>query len=216
MRYVTLKVDICHLPLEEVSHKLLPLLTLNTSWKEFRVRSGVRHSVFWEKLAEQAFRLLDIFRGRFYESNFCISSYLEKHENLSCDVCSWWLAATFMRLAIIFWKNVFLIACTPPSPQSHIYWPSSPTSLVQFLRAIWNAAFRAIVLILPPIKLGSQLSHCAFFSVDSCKRNKFVFYVSHCMFGSFCHSCLIFTLNNTGPTWRNPMLRSIKLYFPHY
>ena len=37
MRYVTLKVDICHLPLEAVSHKLLPLLTLNTSWKEFRV-----------------------------------------------------------------------------------------------------------------------------------------------------------------------------------
>ena len=114
-----------------------------------------------------------------------------------------------MRLAVIFWKNVFLIACTPPSPQSHIYWPSPPTFLGPFLRAIWNAASQAIVLILPQIKFDSQLSHCAFFSVDSCKRNKFVFYVSHCVLGSFCHSCLIFTLNNTGPTWRNPMLRSI-------
>ena len=116
-----------------------------------------------------------------------------------------------MRLAVIFWKNVFLIACTPPSPQSHIYWPSPPTFLGPFLRAIWNAASQAIVLILPQIKFDSQLSHCAFFSVDSCKRNKFVFYVSHCVLGSFCHSCLIFTLNNTGPTWRNPMLRSIQL-----
>ena len=39
MRYVTLKVDICHLPLEEVTHKLLPLLAFNTSWKEFRVET---------------------------------------------------------------------------------------------------------------------------------------------------------------------------------
>ena len=41
-----------------------------------------------------------------------------------------------------------------------------PTSLEQFLRAIWNAVSQAIVLILPQIKLNSQLSCCAFFSVD--------------------------------------------------
>ena len=33
-------------------------------------RSGMRHSVLWEKVAEQAFRELDIFRRRFYEPNF--------------------------------------------------------------------------------------------------------------------------------------------------
>ena len=38
----------------------------------------------------------------------------------------------------------------------------SPTSLEQFLRAIRNAGSRAIVLILPQIKLNLQLSHCAF------------------------------------------------------
>ena len=47
--------------------------------KGIQWRSGMRHSVFWEKLAEQTFRLLDISRRRFYESNFLISSYLEKH-----------------------------------------------------------------------------------------------------------------------------------------
>ena len=39
----------------------------------------------------------------------------------------------------------------------------SPTSSGQFLRAIWNAVSQATVLILPQIKLNSQLSHCAFF-----------------------------------------------------
>ena len=38
-----------------------------------------------------------------------------------------------------------------------------PVSLQQFLRAIWNTVSQAIVLILPPIKLNSQLSLCAFF-----------------------------------------------------
>ena len=85
------------------------------------------------------------------------------------------------------------------------------TALVQFLRALWNAVSQAIVLILPQIKLDSQLSHCACFSVDSCKRKKLVFYVSHCVLGSFGHSCLIFTLNNTRPTWRNPKLGSTQL-----
>ena len=30
----------------------------------------MRHSVFWEKLAQQAFRQLDLFRKRFYEFQF--------------------------------------------------------------------------------------------------------------------------------------------------
>ena len=30
----------------------------------------MKHSVLWEKLAEQAFRELDLFKKRFYESQF--------------------------------------------------------------------------------------------------------------------------------------------------
>ena len=41
-------------------------------------RSGMSKHVLWEKLAEQAFRQLDIFR-RFYELTSCISLHLGKH-----------------------------------------------------------------------------------------------------------------------------------------
>jgi len=41
-------------------------------------RSGTRHSVLWEQLAEQAFRELDTLRRTLYEPKFCIFSYLEK------------------------------------------------------------------------------------------------------------------------------------------
>ena len=57
-----------------------------------------------------------------------------------------------------------LAACTPPSPKSHIYWPSS-LPLWSSFSELWNAVSWAIVLILPQIKLNLQLSHCAF-----CKR----------------------------------------------
>lgn len=38
-------------------HELLRLLTFNTPWKDFRVESRMRHSVFSEKLAGQVFRV---------------------------------------------------------------------------------------------------------------------------------------------------------------
>ena len=38
-------------------------------------------------------------------------------------------------------------------------------SLEQFLRAIWGTVSQTAALILPPIKLNSQLSHCAFKSI---------------------------------------------------
>ena len=39
----------------------------------------------------------------------------------------------------------------------------APPYLEQFLRSIWGAIFQSTVLILPQIKLNSQLSCCAFF-----------------------------------------------------
>ena len=47
----------------------LQLLTFNDSKRSSGWRSRMRHSVLWEKLAEQTFRWLDLFR-RFYESQF--------------------------------------------------------------------------------------------------------------------------------------------------
>ena len=54
--------------------------------------------------------------------------------------------------------------------QNHIYVDlphPPPASLEQFLRDIWDAVFQAIVLISPPIKLNSQLSHYDFFFPQS-------------------------------------------------
>ena len=49
-----------------------------------------------------------------------------------------------------------------PSPKSHMYWPP-PTSLRQFLRAIWEPVSWAIVFIRPQINRNSRLSRCTFF-----------------------------------------------------
>ena len=69
-----------------------------------------------------------------------------------------------------------------PSPKSHqLTFPprlsfelfsSSATSLEQFLRAGRGAVSQAAVLILLQIKLNSQLSGCASFSVDIRKEQR--------------------------------------------
>ena len=50
-----------------------------------------------------------------------------------------------------------------PLHQNLIYWLSPTAALEQSLRAIWDAASGAAVLILPQTKLNSQLSSCASF-----------------------------------------------------
>ena len=59
-----------HLPPTSTKIKSWPLqlLTFNAPERSSGWKSGMRHFVLWEKLAEQAFRELDIFRRRFYES----------------------------------------------------------------------------------------------------------------------------------------------------
>ena len=53
-----------------------------------------------------------------------------------------------------------------PLHQNHMYTDLSPLSLGKFLRSsIWNAVSWATILNLPWIKLNSQPSRCAFFSV---------------------------------------------------
>ena len=74
------------------------------------------------------------------------------------DEGSSWLAESVMRLAETFWKNLCLIACTPPSPKSYIHWPS-PSFLEQFLRAIQGAVSQAAVFILPQVKFNSHVVH---------------------------------------------------------
>ena len=69
-----------------------------------------------------------------------------------------------------------------PLHQNFIYWLSPTAALEQPLRAIWDAASQAAVLILPQIKLNSQLSSCtSFFLVKKCVDIKY----KVCRFWSF-------------------------------
>ena len=110
----------------------------------------------------------DILQSWFYEPNSYISSYLEKHQNPSW----WWpflvTSRSFTRLVETFWKNMRLIVCSLPFTKITYTMSFPPSSLEQSLRAIWGAVFWAAVLILPQVKLKSQLSCCTLFLVDSC------------------------------------------------
>ena len=66
-----------------------------------------------------------------------------------------------------------------PLHQNLIYWPSLTAALEQSLGAIWDAASQAAVLILPQIKLNSQLSSCtSFFFFKSTRLNMIFLFIS--------------------------------------
>ena len=72
---------------------------------------------------------------------------------------------SFTRLAETFYKKYLLDYNVLPLYQNHIYTvlPLTPTSVEQFLRAIWGAVSQATICILPQIKLNLQLSCCPIF-----------------------------------------------------
>ena len=69
-------------------------------------------------------------------------------------------------------------------------------SLGKLLRALWNAVSWATVLNLPRIKLNSQLSHCAFFSVcpSVCYWNPFISSSLSLWFGKYIPSSDVWIL----------------------
>ena len=98
----------------------------------------------------------DVFRNRFYDLNPCISSYLEKHW-----IPSWWYQILMTnKKPLVKWV---LYGTELPLHQNLIYFL---LPLPLWSRAIWDAASRAAVLILPQIKVNSQLSSCTSFLVD--------------------------------------------------
>ena len=102
-----------HIPLQRLNQVMLQLLIFNPPDSRSSWREGMRHSVLWEKLREQVFRSLDIFRSWFYQPTSCISSYLEKQL-----IPAWWhqLLLTSRRLL----QRKLFVAWIPPSP-NHIH-----------------------------------------------------------------------------------------------
>ena len=73
-----LQIVTCHLPPQGLNNVLLQLLTFNTPERSSGWRAEMSYSVLGRKLVGQVFRYI-FSGGADFESNFCISSYLEKH-----------------------------------------------------------------------------------------------------------------------------------------
>ena len=76
---LALAMGTCHPPPQGLNRVPLQLLTFNTPWRKFRIKSRTETPCILENLGRQVFRELDIFRNQFYEPDFYISFYLEKH-----------------------------------------------------------------------------------------------------------------------------------------
>ena len=167
---LALATGTCHLPLQGLNHVLLQLLTFNTPWRVFRVES---RKEAWCGGGEQGtgktgLQIVTYLWSWFYEPKSLYFLLISRKNNkiLPGDDCFSWPEESFMSLAETFWKNMCLIqACPLPSLESHICWPSPPTSLEQFLKAIWGAVSWAAVIIWSQIQLNN--SHIVLFSLKS-------------------------------------------------
>ena len=117
-----LKVGTCHLHLQGLNHKLLWPLTFNPRCKGFRVEIRNEALCLLAKTDRTGLQR-GTFR-RFYKLNSCLSSFLEKHQNLS-----WWclLLMTSSKLhktiAETSAKMCFMHRPLPSLWKSHVYWP---------------------------------------------------------------------------------------------
>ena len=87
----------------------------------------------------------------------------------------------------------------PLHQNQYINWVSPTDTSEQSLRVIWDAASWAAVLILPQIKLNSQLSSCTFFLVNN---TLLALHFIFSWFGeraSIKHLCWISTFNQGSP-----------------
>ena len=141
-----------------------------TPWKNSGKRAEMKHSVLWGNRQDRSSES-QIFSGADFMSPILVSPHISKSTTILYGAdCFLWLAEASWDQKFST-KSMWLIACTPPLPKSHIYYPTHTpyqTSLEQFLRAICRAVFWAAVLTLPQI-LNLQLSHYALFlfSVDT-------------------------------------------------
>ena len=70
-------------------------------------------------------------------------------------------------------KNMWLVACTPPSPKLHISWPSPLPLWSNFSKLSEMLSPKLhLALISSPKKLNLQLSHCSFISRYSEQKEK--------------------------------------------
>jgi len=92
------------------------------------------------------------------EISITISSYLGSTKSPHGDIRSSWLTETFCKMSDSWYW-------TPPSHKPYML--AFPHCHFGAVSQSWDAASRAAVLILPQVKLNSQLSNCTSFLVNS-------------------------------------------------
>ena len=199
---VTFFHQLCSLILSGVSYKLALTKSIASDWtaKAFvicfyvepccyscwpsttpeGVQGEVRHSVlqgiWWDRSLDSW-----MFLGTDFIISILASSHMEKNtKSLHGDIRSSWVTKKPFEKWLLNGIELTL-------HQNLIDWPSPTATLEQSLRAIWGAASWAAVLILPQIKLNSQLSSCASFLVNTgnltanrVDQNHLIFSLSPC------------------------------------
>ena len=132
------------------------------------VQGGLRHSVlqgiWWDRSLDSW-----MFLGTDFMISILASPHIQRNtKSLHGDIRSSWLTKTLFAKWVFHGTELSL-------HQNLICWPYPTATLEQSLRAIWEAASLAVVLILPQMKLNSQLSSCTFFSKHKhiLKRSEF-------------------------------------------
>ena len=142
---------------KKLNHVLLQLLMFNTPGKELRVES--RNEVLYAQgeTGRTGLQRLFFFPGaNFMSSILCVLVSRKTLKSFSV------LTAPCDQQKTSAKNYVLDCMYSPFTKITHIL-TFSPASLEQFLRAISDAVSWAAVLILPPVKLNLQLSHCVFF-----------------------------------------------------
>ena len=102
-------------------------------------------------------------------------------------------SSNLQKTSIDLLQNACLVAWTSPFTKIAYILTLPPTPLERYFRAIWNAVSQAAVLILPQIKLTSQLLGCAYVSswqtyifkkLNSSTTVPYFPVSMHCQFGS--------------------------------
>ena len=160
-RSCELQVGPRRVPLQGLDHTLQQL-TFHTPWWSSGWRPGMRHSVLrenWQNRSSDRYSQELILWARFL--------YLLLSRKALKPFWWWLFLMTGRNLQkICAWLHVF------PLHQNHINTDTTPTSLEQFLRAIWGAISQAIVLTLPPIKYNPKLSCYRGFRKENSKGSK--------------------------------------------
>ena len=131
---LALAIGTCHLPLQGLNQVLLQLLTFRTPWKEFRVENRNEALCALGKTGRTGLQIIRYFQELILWAQFLYLFISKKCTKiLHGEVCSLWLAVTFVKLAETCKKYV-LELYSFFTKITHVLTDLPPTSLEQFLR----------------------------------------------------------------------------------